>query len=240
MSKRNTWLLTAATVVTVTAVLTIAGSPISTRAEPEWPDERELVRAYLEAAKYEMAGERTSTRYEESITALRERAAQAVEEVSGLLLEGKGSFDKWQTVRLVGDFGDESAVRLLTRFVSQPLPSPRVTDGASERTDPEYSEEFMSRLQAVTSLARISLHRPELKDRVISDLIGIAESIPEMKPTALRRLRELLGPDFQSLRAHFGPEDAKFFDSYLPPPEWQEVLSRRMLRAEAEGLRRLP
>lgn len=240
MSKRTAWLLAGATILTVTSLLAIAGSPVSTLAEPEWPNEHALVRAHLEAAKYEMAQERASTQYDKSVAALRKRAPQAVEEVSGLLLEGKGSFGKWQTVRLMGDFGDENAVRLLSRFVSQPLPRPRVADGASERTDPEYSEEFMSRVQAVTSLARISSHRPELKDRVISDLIGIAKNVSEMKPTALRRLRELLGPDFQSLREHFGPEDAKFFDSYLPPPEWQEVLSRRIRRAEKEGLRRLP
>lgn len=240
MSKRTRWLLVAATGLAATSLLAIASSPLSTRAEPEWPDERELVRAHLEAAKYEMAQERTSNRYRESVAALRARAPQAVEEVSGILLEEEGSFDKWQTVRLIGAFGDENAIRLLGRFISKPMPRPKVTDVTSEQTDPEYSEEFMSKVQAVTSLARIGSRHTELKDRVISDLIGIAQNIPGMKPTALRRLRELLGSDFQSLRAHFGPDDAKYFDSYLPPPEWQEILSRRIRRAEENGLRRLP
>lgn len=240
MSRRVRWALVGAAVLVTTSFLAIATSPTPTRAEFEWPDERELVRAHLEAARHEMSQERTSSQYRASIKALHVRAAQAVEEVSGSVLEGKGSFGKWQTVRLIGAFGDENAIRLLGRFVSQPLPAPTVVDGTSEHVDVERSEEFMSRTQAVTSIARISAHRPELRDRVISDLIGIAQRIPEMKPTALRRLRELLGSDFQSLRAHFRPEDAKFFDSYLPPPEWQKILSERMQESEKKGLRRLP
>jgi hypothetical protein len=60
------------------------------------------------------------------------------------------------------------------------------------------------------------------------ELVAIAHEVPLVKSTALFELRRLLGPEFQTLRPYFGPEDAKHFDSFMPPPEWQALLRRRM------------
>lgn len=67
------------------------------------------------------------------------------------------------------------------------MPRPKVADGTSERKDLEYSEEVMSRAQAVTSLARIGSRRQDLADRVILDLIEIAQSIPGISHRRLSR-----------------------------------------------------
>jgi hypothetical protein len=52
-------------------------------------------------------------------------------------------------------------------------------------------------------------------------------------------LQKLLGDEFQSLRSYFGPEHARHFEPFMPPPEWQGLLARRMEkhRREEQALR---
>ena len=169
-----------------------------------------------------------SRAYRESLAFLRMHAADATAEVSGLLLDQPGSFGKWQLTYLVGEFGDESAIALLRDLIDQPLPEPQPAMEGPHYIDLEYAEDVASRVQAVMSTARIAVHRPALRDQVVSELVAAAREVPLVKSTALFELRKLLGPDFPTLRGYFGPEDAKSFDPFMPPPEWQALLRRRM------------
>ena len=94
--------------------------------------------------------------------------------------------------------------------------------------DLAYTEDVASRIQAVMSIARIASHRPELRDRVVSELVSLGRDVPLVKSTALFELHKLLGSDFQTLRGYFGSEDAHHFDRFMPPPEWQALLQRRI------------
>lgn len=169
-----------------------------------------------------------SREYRESLAYLRLHAAEAVSELSGPLLSEPGSFRKWQLTYLLGELGDESAVALLRTFMNEPMPQPRPAPEGSHQTDLRYSEESASRVQAVTSTARIASRRPELRDQVIDSLIAAAQRSPRLEATAMFELRALMGSDFQSLRGVFGPESARHFEPFMPPAEWQGLLSRRM------------
>ena len=177
--------------------------------------------------------------YRESLGYLRQHAPEAVAELSGLVLREPGSFRKWQVTYLIGEFGDESALALLRIFIQEPAPRAQPAREGSHEIDISYSEEMMSRVQAVSSTARIAFHRPELRDQAIETLIGAAQGVPFLKDIAMFELKKLLGPDFPSLRRYFGREDAWHFEPFLPPPQWQGLLSRRMQkhRREEQALR---
>lgn len=104
----------------------------------------------------------------------------------------------------------------------------------SHEIDLEYTEELGSRFQAVASMARIATLRPELRDQVIETLIAVSQDAPMLEDRAMFELQRLLGPEFQSLRRHFGPEDAHYFEPFMPPPHWQGLLSRRMQKHQRQ------
>jgi len=180
-----------------------------------------------------------SPEYRESLAYLKLHAPEAVTALGGPLLREPGSFGKWQITYLIGEFGDESAIALLRIFMEQPKPQARSAREGSHATDIPYSEEMTSRFQAVSSTARIASHRPELRDQVVETLIATAQGIPFLEDSAMFELQKLLGDEFQSLRSYFGPEDARHFEPFMPPPEWQGLLARRIEkhRREEQALR---
>ena len=96
-----------------------------------------------------------------------------------------------------------------------------------------------SRFQAVSSTARIGSHRPELRDQVVETLIATAQRGDFLEDSAMFELQKLLGDEFQSMRPYFGAEYARHFEPFMPPPEWQGLLARRMQkhRREEQALR---
>ena len=72
------------------------------------------------------------------------------------------------------------------------------------------------------SIARIAARHPELRDRIVSELVVAAHEVPLLKSTALFELRKLFGEEVQRLRAQFGPEDARLFDPFTLPSRWQD------------------
>ena len=190
-------------------------------------EERPLV-GHLDVVISQMDRGMRSREFRESLVFLRAHADEAVAELSGFLLEQPGTFRKWQLAYLVGEFGDESAIAVLRELIDEPLPPPQPAREGSHTIDLEYTEDVASRVQAAMSIARIASHRPDLRDQVVSELVAASREVPVVKSTALFELRKLLGPDFQALRRYFGPEDAKHFETFMPPPEWQALLVRRM------------
>jgi hypothetical protein len=166
-------------------------------------------------------GER-SHEYRESLVFLRTHAREATAALAPFLIEQPGGFRKWQLTYLVGEFGDESAIGLLRELVEAPLPEPQTTSAGSHEIDLVYTEDVAARVQAVMSMARIASQRPELHDRIVSELVALAQEVPLLKSTALFELRDLLGDQLQSLRAHFAPEDARLFEGVTPPRRWQD------------------
>ncbi len=230
----TTWLVAAAALLLVSIQTKgVADAPPSTLVSP--------LTHHLGVAILRMDPGPRSREYRESLAYLREHAPQAVEELSGLVLRERGSFRKWQLTYLLGEFGDETAIALLRIFMDEPTPRAQPSAEGSHETDLRYNEEMMSRMQAVSSTARIAVYRPELRDQVVETLIAVAQRAPALKDTAMFELDKLLGADFQSLRRHFGPEDAPYFKPFMPPPEWQGLLSRRMHkhRRQEQELREL-
>ncbi len=198
----------------------VAGVPSHVEASP-------LLR-HLDTAMSQIDRGARSREYRESLAFLRTHAAEAVAEVSGVLLEEPGSFRKWQSTYLLGEFGDESAMELLRLLIDEPLPQPQPARDGSHEIDLAYAEEIASRVQAVMSTARIASHRPHLRDQVVAKLVAIAREVPFVKSTALFELRKLLGPEAQTMLHYFEPEDAKHFDPFMPPSEWQALLGSRI------------
>jgi hypothetical protein len=168
--------------------------------------------------------------YRESVAVLRLHAPEATAAVSGLLLDEPGSIRKWQATYMVGEFGDQSALALLRRFVNLPLPQSLAARGDEHETDLVYDYEVASRFQALMSARRIAGNHTELREEVTAQLVAIAHEVPLLKGAAMSELRRLLGPDFQMLRAYFGAEDAYRFERFMPPPEWQARLRQRAQR----------
>jgi len=205
---------------------------------PPCPERRPLNHHLRQAIAHLDPGSR-SPEYRESLAYLKLHARDAVTALSGIVLRGPGSFGKWQVIYLIGEFGDESAIDLLRIFTEQPKPQARPAREGSHATDIPYSEEMNSRFRAVASTARIASHRPELRDQVVETLIATAQGIPFLEDRAMFELQNLLGDEFQSLRCYFGPEYARHFEPFMPPPEWQGLLARRMEkhRREEQALR---
>ena len=194
----------------------------------EAPEERGLLAQHLDTAMSQLDRGPRSRVYRESLAFLRAHAAEATSELGGLLLEERGGFAKWQATYLVGEFGDESAIALLRLLIDEPMPESQSAGEGRHAIDLAYTEELASRVQAVMSIARIASLRPDLREQAVAELVATAREVPLVKSTALFELRRLLGPDFQTLRSYFGPEDAKHFKPFMPPPEWQALLLRRM------------
>jgi len=194
---------------------------------PSIVEERPLLR-HLDTVSSQMDRGMRSREFRESLVFLRAHADEAVAELSGPLLEQSSSFRKWQLAYLVGEFGDQSAIALLRELIDEPLPPAQPGREGKHEIDLAYTEDVASRVQAVMSIARIASHRPTLRDQVVSELVAAGREVPLVKSTALFELRKLLGPDFQALRGYFGPEDTKHFETFIPPPQWQALLVRRM------------
>ena len=186
-----------------------------------------LLMRHLARATRHMDRGAGSQEYRESIEFLRAHSQEAVAEVSGFLLEEKGSFRKWQIAYLIGELGGGDALALLRRWVEQPLPAPKVVNDGQHWVDLSFTEEGAARAQAVSSIARIATLRPALRDQVISHLLSIAKGHPELEDASLFELRALLGEDFGSIRSRFGPDDARHFEPYAPAIEWQGLLQER-------------
>ncbi len=210
--------------------IALAASTLLSSDIAEIPLEAEggLLARHLDVAMSQMDRGARSREYRESLAFLRAHASEATTEVSGLLLEEPGGFRKWQVTYLVGEFGGESAIALLRLLVDQPLREPQPAGEGRHAVDLSYTEDVASRVQAVMSTARIASLRPELRDQAVAELVAIAHEVPLVKNTALFELRRLFSPELQTLRAYFGPEDAKHFDPFMPPLEWQALLGRRM------------
>jgi len=194
----------------------------------EAPRERGLLARHLDTAMSQIDRGPRSRVYRESLVFLRAHAVEATSELGGLLLEERGGFAKWQATYLVGEFGDESAIALLRLLIDEPMPESQSAGEGRHAIDLAYTEELASRVQAAMSIARIASLRPDLREQAVAELVATAREVPLVKSTALFELRRLLGPDFQTLRSYFGPEDAKHFKAFMPPPEWQALLLRRM------------
>ena len=231
-------------VILFAGLVATTGSSGGAPDSPSIVEERPLLH-HLDIVSSHMDPGMRSRDFRESMVFLRAHADEAIAELSGLLLEQSGSFRKWQFAYLVGEFGDESAIAVLRELIGEPLPPAQLAREGSHEIDLEYTEEVASRVQAVMSIARIASHRPSLRDQIVSELIAAGREVPLVKSTALFELRKLLGPDFRALRGYFGSDDAEHFETFMPPPEWQALLLRRMqehrrqereLRQEGEPL----
>lgn len=218
------WLLLALSCV-VFGFTALRGSGV---AEAPQAEEDGLLIRHLDTAMSQMDRGARSRAYRESLAFLRTHAAEATAEVSGRLIDAPAGFGKWQVTYLVGEFGDEDAIVLLRALVDEPLAESQAAGRGRHEIDLAYNEEVASRVQAVMSTARIAFLRPNLREQAVAELVGVARKVPLVKGTALFELRRLLGPDFRALRSYFGPEDAKHFEPFAPPPEWQALLLRRM------------
>ncbi|NNE20247.1 MAG: hypothetical protein HKN10_17395 [Myxococcales bacterium] len=219
--------------VVIGAVGVLATRSMGAADSPPCAERRPLNHHLMQAIAHLDPGSR-SPEYRESLAYLKLHARDAVTELSGLVLREPGSFRKWQVTYLIGEFGDESAIDLLRIFMQQPTPRARPARAGSHATDIPYSEEMTSRFQAVSSTARIASHRPELRDQVVETLIATALDIPLLEDSAMFELKALLGDEFQSLRGYFGPEDARHFEPFMPPPQWHGLLARRMEKHRRE------
>jgi len=177
---------------------------------------------------------RSSFEYRESIEFLRAHEVDAIDAVREVLHAKEGSFAKWQIAYVLGEFGGAHTVQALRAWLERPLPAPERGTEGSHRVDLSYSEEFAARAQGVSSTARIASHRPALHDQAVSNLIAIAKGGHPFKDAAIFELRGLLGDDFESLRAQFGAEDARYFEPFMPPAEWQGLHQSRLQRHEEE------
>ena len=224
--------------VAIAALLVVATQSVGVADAPPSPERRPLTHHLARAISQLDRGSR-SPEYSESLAYLRLHAREAVTELSGPLLREPGSFAKWQITYLIGEFGDENALALLRIFMEQPKPQARPAREGSHATDLQYTEEMNSRFQAVASTARIASHRPELRDQVVETLLATAQGVPFLEDSAIFELQKLLGAEFQSLRGYFGPEDARHFEPFMPPPELQGLLARRMQkhRRQEQALR---
>lgn len=218
--------------VAVLLALVACGRPGTAESPPD--GDADLVITHLGTAMAQMDRGPRAPEYRESLAFLRAHAQELVARLRGSLLDEPGSFSKWQLTYLIGEFGDESAIRLLRDLLDTPLPNPASSRATEHEIDLRYAEELSSRTQAVMSTARIAHHRPELRPRVVSELLEIAREIPLAKSTALFELRKLLGPEFEPVRVQFGPGDAKHFDGFNPSPQWQALLSRRIAAHERQ------
>ncbi|MFW2387038.1 MAG: hypothetical protein ACN4G0_01775 [Polyangiales bacterium] len=177
---------------------------------------------------------RSSLEYRESIEFLRAHEVDTIDAVREVLHEQEGSFAKWQIAYVLGELGGAHTVQAIRAWLARPLPVPERGTEGSHRVDLSYSEEFAARAQGVSSIARIAGSRPALHDQAVSNLIEIAKRQHPLKDAAIFELRGLLGDDFESLRAQFGPEDARYFEPFMPPAEWQGLLQRRLQRHQQE------
>jgi hypothetical protein len=189
---------------------------------------------HLDVAIAQMDQGERSREYRESLVFLRAHADDAAALLTPFLLEQPGGFRKWQLTYLIGEFGDESAVALLSELVETPLPEPQPTHDGSHEIDLVYTEDVASRVQAVISMARIAAQHPELRDRIVSVLVVAAREVPMLKSTAVFELQKLLGEAVQTLRVQFGPEDARLFEPFTPPSKWQDLLRKRRLVRERQ------
>lgn len=201
---------------------------------PQQPAMRTPMSQHLSRVVWQMDPSPRSGEYRQSIEFLRANAGEAVQTVSGYLFEAKGSFRKWQLAYLIGEFGDEVAISTLRRWVALPMAKPRFVDEEHHRTDLDHSEDVSARAQAVSSIARIASRRPALRDQAIDALLSLAREPGAFKGAVFFELRMLLGPDFETLRSGFGPEEGRHFEPFMPPPEWQGLLQRRMATHEQE------
>ena len=224
--------------VVLAAVPVVATQGVVVAEAPVCAERRPLNHHLRNAIRYLDPGSRAAE-YRESLAYLREHPQEAVAALTGPVLSEPGSFRKWQLVYLIGEFGDEDAIALLRMVMEQPKPQARPAPQGSHATDVELTEEMNSRFQAVSSIARIASHRPELRDQVVETLLAAAQDVPFLQDSALFELQKLLGPEFQSLRGYFGPEAARHFEPRMPPPQWHGLLARRMEkhRREARALR---
>ena len=224
--------------VAMAALLVVATQNIGVADAPPIAERRPLVHHLSRAITHLDQGSR-SPEYRESLAYLRLHAREGATALSGPLLREPGSFRKWQITYLIGDFGDESAIALLRIFIEQPKPQARPARAGSHATDLQFSEEMNSRFQAVSSTARIASHRPELRDQVVETLIATAQRGDFLEDSAMFELQKLMGDEFQSLRGYFGPEASRHFEPFMPPPEWQGLLARRIQkhRREEQALR---
>lgn len=218
----------------IVAILCIGALGVSVeraRIAPEEPPSRiSMVGEHLGTAISRMDRESKSVEYRESIEYLREHSEQAVAEVGGFLLESPGSFRKWQLAYLIGEFGGAEAVETFRRWVAQPLLGPEPSEVGQHRVDLPHTEELAARIQAVSSMARIAARRPDLRDEAVAEILSIATETPTLQGIALFELRELLGTEFESLRDRFPASEQHRFDPYMPPPEWQGLLQRRIAK----------
>lgn len=201
---------------------------------PQEPESRTLTSQHMSRAVLQMDPSPHSEEYRQSIEFLRANASEAVQTVSGYLFEEKGSFRKWQLAYLIGEFGDEAAIHTLSRWVALPLAKPDFVDEDLHRTDLDYSEEVSARAQAVSSIATIASRRSALRDQAIDALLSLARESPGFKGAAFFELRMLLGPEFETLRSRVDSDDARHFEPFMPPPEWQGLLQHRMAKHQEE------
>ncbi len=219
--------------VAMVALLVVATQNVGVADAPPSVEHRPLTHHLSRAITHLDQGSRSPV-YMESLAYLRLHARDAVAALSGPVLREPGSLRKWQITYLIGDFGDETAIALLRIFIEQPKPQARPARAGSHATDLQFSEEMNSRFQAVSSTARIASHRPELRDQVVETLIATARRGDFLEDSAMFELQKLLGDEFQSLRGYFGPEASRHFEPFMPAPEWQGLLARRMQKHRRE------
>jgi hypothetical protein len=223
----------------ILAVLLVATARHAGVGEDWLAPEPDALARHLRVAMSEMDPGDRSPQYRESIAFLRDHADEAIERLRPEVLDAPGSFRKWQVTYLIGELGNENAIALLRDFVSMPLPRPSEPAGPGHAFDLRYTEEVVSRFQAVASIARIASHRADLKPEVVATLVDTGREVSLVTSAAIFELRRLLGDEVEALRDHFGPEHASELDRYLPPPHWQGLLGERMRRS-ASGPREAP
>jgi hypothetical protein len=165
------------------------GSEVAERAV----EERDALAHQVKVAIAHMDRGAHSLEYRGAIGFLRAHAAEATVWIEDALRADASSFRSWQLSFLIAEFGEGRALDVLRELVRRPLPEPRPSLRREHAIDVRYTEALATRMQAVSSIARIGLRRPELRDDAVETLAQIADEVPLAKAAALFELETLNG-----------------------------------------------
>ncbi|MGB8332021.1 MAG: hypothetical protein WCE62_17980 [Polyangiales bacterium] len=139
---------------------------------------------------------------------------------------------KWESMRLVGQFGDAQAIEVLHDIAMLGLTSGsakkdgnRSGGAPDELNSVEEEEEIVSRLQAVGSIGDIAARRPDLSQLAIDRLMEIAHAKPEFRGMVSTQLFEFLGPAGYAGLADSFPDSGLSFRVAPSPEDLRAMLS---------------
>jgi hypothetical protein len=156
-------------------------------------EERDALAHQVEVAIAHMDTGARSREYRQAIGFLRAHTAEATVWIEDAFRADSSSFLSWQLAFLMAEFGEVRALGVLEELVRRPLPEHRPSPEPEHAIDVRYTEAVATRMQAVSSIARIGLRRPELRDEAAETLAKIVKGVSLAKAAALFELEVLNG-----------------------------------------------